>query len=367
VDGQAPNELQAFPPASDPVGAFARPATPATNNTPPLPSYAGGSVPSSNKGASTPPAVDPTREYVVTPAQGPWMICVTYYTGPDAPAMAVQLVQELRNNYKLPAYIFNYGAEERRKEMERVAQLVQKQREGLKQMNLAPDATTKIRVRHMRIEEQCGVLVGGYKEIEAAKRAVDAIRKLPTPDANHVKLHEMFIVGPKGNGEKVAVNPFTHSFVARNPTVPAERPATQDTMDVAALAKLNACEPLSLLQCSKRYTLAITQLQTPTIVQPQAASGSFLESLGFGSKGGSQEDAAAKSAHNFAEALRKVNQEAYVLHTKYSSIVTVGGYDSAEDPRLKHDQERLNTFLNSLHLQQWVRLFPQPMPMAVPR
>jgi len=360
-DGQAPGELLAFPPGGDPVGSFTPPGA-----TQPMPLYLGGNPPLNNPSAA-PPAPDLTQPYLVTTALGPWMVCVTCYVGSEAPAMAVQLVQELRGTYKLPAFLFNHGAEERRKEMERVMEIVRKQREYLKQMNAPLDATTKIRVPHMHIEEQCAVLVGGYKDMEAAKRQLDAIKKLPPPDAKRIKMDEMFIVTPKGS-QKVPVNPFTHSLVVRNPTVPAESAPNQADMDLAFLKKLNAGEPLSLLQCPKKYTLAICQFQRATVVESRTTSSSFLDSLGLGSHGVAHEDAEAQRAHQFAGQLRsKMHLEAYALHTRFSSIVTVGSYDNPEDPRLKHDVERLNNFLNTSQLQQVVRLFPQPMPMAVPR
>jgi len=237
-------------------------------------------------------------------------------------------------------------------------------------MNVTPDPATKIRVPHMRIEEQCAVLVGGYKDIESARRALDAIKKLPPPDAQRIKLHEMFIVTPSGGGQKVPMNPFTHGFVVRNPSVEPERAPKQSDMDLAFLKKLNAGEPYSLLQCPKKYTLAISQLQTPTVVQSRETSSSFLESLGFGGKAAAHDDAAARSAHNFAEALRKLHEEAYVLHTRFSSVVTVGGYDDEKDPRLKHDVDRVNglmTKLTTLDRMQVIRLLPRPMPMEVPR
>lgn len=300
------------------------------------------------------------------------MVCIAYYSGPDAPADAVRLVQWLSSTYKkMPAYIFNHGAEERRKEMERRREAVRRQFEYLKKMNVTPDPSMKIRVPHMHVEEQCAVLIGGYKDMETARRALDAIKKLPPPDPQQVKAqHEMFIMTPEGGGQKVPVNPFLQGFVVRNPSLPPERPANQPGMDLALLQKLNAGEPYSLLQCPKKYTLAISQLQTPTVVQSKATSSSFLESLGFGSHPVAHEDAAAKSAHNLAEVLRRIHhQEAYVLHTRFSSIVTVGSYDSPDDPRLNHDIEQLNrllTTMTTLDRMQQVRLFPRPMPMAVP-
>jgi hypothetical protein len=365
---QAPSELRAFPSGSDPVGAF----SPAPSVSKPLPTgilRPDGVVYSTEQTLAAP---DVTAPYQVTPAHGPWMVCVAYYSGPEAPGDAVRLVQWLAGTYKVPAYIFNHGAEERRKEMERRREIARRQYEYIRQLNGEVDPSIKIRVPHMHVEEQCAVLIGGYKDMETARRALDQIKKLPPPDPKQVKTqHELFIMSPDGGGQKVPVNPFMQGFVVHNPSMPLERPTTQPDTDLAFLKKLNAGEPYSLLQCPKKYTLAISQLQMPTVVQSKATSSTFMESLGFGSHAVAHQDAAALSAHNLAEVLRKIHhQEAYVLHYRFSSIVTVGSYDSADDPRLTHDIEQLNrllTNLTTLDRMQQVRLFPRPMPMAVPR
>ncbi len=55
-------------------------------------------------------AADINQDIHVTPAQGPWLILIQNYVGPEAPVMARQLVTELRNTYKLNAYTFNFSA-----------------------------------------------------------------------------------------------------------------------------------------------------------------------------------------------------------------------------------------------------------------
>jgi hypothetical protein len=61
-----------------------------------------------------------------------------------------------------------------------------------------------------------------------------------------------------------------------------------------------------------------------------------------------------------------VKLEAYVLHSKFSSTVTVGSYDSPDDPALKAMQETLATRFNQ-HPFTMVQFFHRPVPMAVPR
>ena len=64
---------------------------------------------------ATPP-VDINQDLAVTKELGPWMIFIHSYSGPDAPTLARTMALELRTTHKLPAYVFNYVAEEKRKE-----------------------------------------------------------------------------------------------------------------------------------------------------------------------------------------------------------------------------------------------------------
>jgi hypothetical protein len=316
---------------------------------------------------------DPNQDILVTPGLGPWMISITSYTGPDAPFMARQLVIELRDAarpYRLPAYVDNYGAKERQKEYDRVKGLIDEQRKFFQDNNQPMDQP--VRVRYTRIDEQCGVLVGGYANENQARRELDRIRKLPQLDPNRVQLHaSMTGTFDPGNPNRVDetgrsyINPFQQAFLVRNPTIEVQRPSEWDQLDVRTLKKLNSEEQYSLFKCPRPITLAITQFQTPTIVQPKSAAGAFLENLGFGKKSEQQQvDGAALSAHNLAEVLTKnCGLKAYVLHTQYSSVVTVDEFDSENDPRLAEMQRLLATRLRLGDIP----LFSPPMPMQVPR
>lgn len=319
---------------------------------------------------------DINQDIHVTKEQGPWLIMVQAYTGPEAPIMARQMVTELRTAYKLPAYTFNYGADEKRKEYERVKAVVDKQKEYLAKMGLPLDQP--IRIRTMHIEEQVGVLVGGYASEDAAKNAlINGIRKLKPPDPNKVMLDKKFYYeeGKKKDvkAEMVCVDPFQRAFVVHNPTIKQERPADWDKLDMGLLQKLNAGETFSLLNSKKPFTLAVKDFQTPTIVQTKNSAGSFLENLTLGAKMGQRVDAAATSAHNLAELLRKAKLDAYVLHTKYTSIVCVGAYDSLDDPSLR----TMANLIESKVMPQISQLFPPPpnqaavqarvVPMQVPK
>jgi hypothetical protein len=319
------------------------------------------------------PQEDPdiNRDLLVTPEAGAWMVYIHSYEEAKGPSLARALAVELRENYRLPAFVWNYGDDERKAELERVRQEMERRRQALRQAGLSADVP--MRVPHMKIRVQCAVLLGGYKDMESARRDVEQrIKKLKPLDAVRFKLPDMFIIGPTDNGhengQRAAVNPFLKAFPVRNPSLgKSGQPAERDMLDLAVLQRLNADESYSLLNCRKPWTLAVKQFQMPTVVESRATPPGFWQKMGLGGSSATK-DAAKMNAHNLAELLRNGGWEAYVLHTRFASVVTVKGYDSKDDPRIVHDQEalyKLNQKMQNvpgLNLQ----LFPVARPMEVP-
>lgn len=308
-----------------------------------------------------PAAAGPSTAYPITPEAGKWLICAASFTGPQAGQLANELAGVIRQNYKLPAYVFDRGGDERRKQEEEIAR-VRELTGG------------QGRVRRVRIEEQFAVLVGGYPDMESARKALDDFKKLPTPPEKFcdkgILQREGTKDGQKGVWiEEVLYSPFRTSFVVHNPTLPKEQ--IDKGNDFAFLKQLNADESFSLLKCPKPWTLAVQTFYGGCVVQPHNKSSKFLDLLPFGKKEGEQLNAAALQAHELANALRqmKINGippfEAYVLHTRNCSIVTIGAYDSPDDERMMNDYQ----LLSKMKLQQGAggQIIPKPMPMPVPR
>jgi hypothetical protein len=269
---------------------------------------------------------DPAKKYEVTPSTGLWMICAASYTGDNAGDKANDMVLDIRRNFNLPAYVFNHGAEERRKQQEEIDRI----------RKLCPGG----RVRVHRVEEQFAVLVGGYKDMESARKALDGFKKLKPTNPKLVEYfdrqREAEKDGKKGiMTETVVVNPFTNSFVVRNPSVPLEQVQQDDGEDLKLLRKWNEDEPYSIFKCRKPWTLAVAVFQTPGAIQSQnMKSSSFLDKL-FGDSAGERLNAGALNAHNLAELLRTQKKlEAYVFHTRNNSDVCIGSYDRRYDPQL---------------------------------
>src|SRR5262249_47021190 len=94
------------------------------------------------------------NDIVVTKELGPWMILVISYAGPEGPMRARKMVAELRTTYKLPAFVYNYGREEKLKELERIQEQIQKQKEALDKAQQATGLAVEqpIHVRHTKID-----------------------------------------------------------------------------------------------------------------------------------------------------------------------------------------------------------------------
>src|SRR5205823_3313153 len=160
-----------------------------------------------------------------------------------------------------------------------------------------------------RIEDQYAVLVGGYKDEDAAYKAVQQIRKLPPPSE---KLMDQTAKGVISGDEvrpasekAVYINPFRSAFPVRNPSIPAEKPATNDKPD-ERLKKYNAGESYSLLKNPKPWTLAIKKYHGAAAVKQDYADRPLVQKLLSPSDAGRLLNASEKEAHALADWLRKL-------------------------------------------------------------
>jgi hypothetical protein len=333
------------------VGAFS-PGMPAfPGNVPQLPDFQ--------------PKPDPNQDLFVTPAQGPWLICVNCYSGPESPPVAREMVMELRQRYKLPAFVFSKGDEERRAEFERIKKIVEDYHKLCLEKNLTPDPHMRVKTR--RIESEYAVLVGNYPDADAARRDLERIRKLdfhsldpklcPLGLVPELDNPDPFKVDKKKIVNTKQMSPFANAFVVHNPAIKQQqRPADWDKLDMAVLKNLNSAENYSLLNCKKQYTLIVKQFPLPAETRSMK-DGTLLGKINpFAHK--SDIDIPGQNAHKMAELLHKVTRlDAFVLHTKYASMVTVGAFDRLDDPALLATQEMLRNQYK----------IPLPVPMAVPR
>ncbi len=309
-------------------------------------------------------------EYEITPAAGPFAICAAGFTGEDAGARAHDLAVAVRQTYKLPAYTFFVNRKERQERQAKINEIRQ----------LTPEVDRR-KIRGTRVENEYAVLIGGYQDFDAASKGVKELKKRVQADIASDNITVGWLrfvttvsvggkVGPDGKevpGEKRLDHPLMHAFATRNPTVPMDKAAVDNKPD-PFLKKLNEDEQYSLLKCRKPWTLAIKEFQGPaTLAGSQSDSSTFLEKLGVGKSSRDVLTASALQAHEVAKVLRDYPQlklEAYVLHTRHSSVVCVGGYDSIDDPKLQQMQRELTKLkFNGAKFD----FFKQPLPMQVPQ
>src|SRR5262249_1555766 len=149
-------------------------------------------------------------EYVLTPQAGPYVICAKGYTGPSDPdptrklpnarTLANQLVLHLRR-HGYPAYIYDYSEEERRMARELLEE----------RYKAAPELAKR---RKINVQDNVGVLIGGYADLESASKDVPKIKKLPWDDIDKKSTD---IVPDNSDGKLYQMSPYAHAFATRNP------------------------------------------------------------------------------------------------------------------------------------------------------
>ena len=314
----------------------------------------------SGAGAQPQPQSAPASDCTITPAAGLWMICAASYSGPDAPELSRQMAAQIRSRYGIPAYCFNHADEERKKQKEMLDQ-------AQKLHSIVP-----MRRRTIRVEEQCAVLVGGYPDLETARKVLEKIKNEKAPELKLASGRStqdiVFTPDEDGKTKSWAVNPFQNAFVSRNPSLPVQSSAKVDPL----WWKLNQEEQYSLLENPRNWTLVVKGYggaRTMTAQATQTGTG-FLDKIWSGqAKQGDTLDATAAQAHELARVLRQLNFEAYVLHTRTSSIVTVGSFTENAGPEVERIRQQLKALKDRLAQtkQDPFQLYQYPNPMPVPR
>jgi hypothetical protein len=323
---------------------------------------------------------DPQKDYPIDPGAGAYVVVAATYKGPDAGDLARQLVYHLRRDHNLPAY-FNYNhADANRTQLEA-------DKQHWKQEH------PEIPFRHdpVVLEDQYTVLIGGFDSFTAASDFVKTLRNeklFPLPPLKVSSGRSAFdtvynyktdpktgnfVVDPKTGERQIVqafrVSPYASSFASRNPALGAASKAADPFLKV-----LNAEEDYSLFKCSSPWTMAVQSYSgnasyvpiTKKAAQQPSMIGAFVEKLWGGDNKPTVEPAlngAAAQAHETAEVLRKFGFEAYVLHTRHASIVTVGGFNGPADPAMVGVANRLA----ELKLIDQLHLLKNPTSCEVPR
>ena len=273
--------------------------------------------------------------------------------GDNAFQMAFDCVSELRTQNRLPAY-FHYRDEARKREEERLAAQREQRWAFYQQYGVEPPAWAHVK-KVLHVEDQYAVLIAApaFKDIDTARKALDALRKLKPPSDR--LLHQQFVapdVAKPNQSEmrRAAENPFLSAFVVPNPAAPKLKanPA-EERKEEFSLRDWNAGETLSAVhKIPGKWTLVVKSYRGASRFVSQSQERSTVERGSQGGRQGNLSEANARSAHQLAEILRnpQLNFESYALHMPGMSIVTVGAFDNKDDVRMT----AVITQIGKLHL-----------------
>jgi hypothetical protein len=244
---------------------------------------------------------------------------------------ASELVYELRK-HKIPAYTFSLDSKV--ETVETVDRLGE------------PDK----RIYAAQWGSVC-VLAGNYESIDASESNSNASARKSAEIARATlkwlkEFEPEFLSGGKANGIGLVSlenggnyrvtpgqqGPLAGAFFTTNPLRSAEdlRAISPERIDL--LTKLNAGGDCSLYENKAKYTLIVASFfgSSATIGGSRTASEEFNQVTA------TKEPLvqAAQDAWELARYMRQLKFDAYVWHDQYKSVVTVGSFDTTDDPRI---------------------------------
>jgi hypothetical protein len=276
------------------------------------------------------------KHYKLTKRHGPWMIMVASFLPPPddnrgegmtPEEAAQQLVYELRLHH-IPSYVF-------------------KQEEVEEEVNVYGRRT--LTAHKAKVRAWAGgicVLAGNYPASNdpVAKSTLKYIKEFQPEFLSDVEAAQPAFLGgeikrSKSGGifrtTKDRKGPLSGAFLTTNPLLTDEELALRSHDPF--LLKLNSGSEYSLLSNPGRYTVIVATFQghTTTNLAGQTADENAFEKINV------PLSEAGERAWELCSGLRHARSlgydkefEAYVYHDRYSSIVTVGSFDSKDDPRI---------------------------------
>jgi len=267
---------------------------------------------------------DSKKTYKLSQDDGPWLILAATFSGDGAEDQARDLVLELRQRYKWPAYIHKMEFD------------LDDDLGGRNVDQLGRPAKWRYQ-RGSEIEE-IAVLVGNFASIDdpEAKETLKQI-KFAQPDCldlNKTKRTNQSLAAFRFIQQKMLRSganrrrgPMGHAFMVPNPMRKGQ--FSNESVD-AFVVKMNEGLEHSLLKCPGKYTVQVAHFAGKVVVDQDE-----IRKIQRGEKQMTESrlDEAADMAHRLTEALRQKGYEAYEFHTRQASIVTIGSFDSVGTPR----------------------------------
>lgn len=320
--------------------------------------------------AQEPPAADTFQadpELLLSARQGPYMIYVCSFRGDNAGPLAQDLARELRTQHKLSAFL-----------LRRVDEDAAADRDRIRQEQMQKPGGSLRAGRKVRVLEDWAVLVGNYRDLDAAAADLKRIKQVEKPRNLNIfnelqvlsnPLAERSRSGKTAESQKLQetrIETFRKAFATRNPLAP--KAAVAKGEDASKLQALNQYEKRSLSRCKAPYTLVVMEFRGPVDVSEDKPS-IFDQKAFAGSRSPYGPDKnhlehAVLLAERLADQLSDNGKgyEAYLLHTSRSTMVTIGGFQSQDDPELKKAMQAL-----AGQNVGGIQLLKNPYPCQVPK
>lgn len=277
------------------------------------------------------------KKYKLTKQHGPWMIMVASFSTPPPDRLgegltpeeaAAELVFELRRS-GIPAYAFS--------QQDIVDNVATTDRLGRERMR-----------RYVSQKGSVCVLAGNYGSSteHKAQATLSWIKKYHPKFLQDVQADNGFIKKLQNGGlyrlTPGRPGPLSGALLTVNPFLSPEEAQSQQRDPL--LIKLNAGHDFSLTENPRKYTIVVASFHGRSLTQ--VADQKFEDRQKQFKISGSLGEA-GDNAWQMVRLLRQggfnitnpgaqgKTFEAYVYHDRYRSIVTVGGFDSPEDPRIR--------------------------------
>ncbi|WP_286177895.1 hypothetical protein [Stieleria mannarensis] len=321
--------------------------------------------------------IDQADSFLLSEEDGPWLLLATTFVGEDAKDRAQRAAVEIRNELRLPAFIykeeFNFtgtaGQDTATGRRARYANPHQYQAYAV----LVGEYDS---VNHESIDEDLDRLKSADLDVFRDPDDVAAEYNTDSPASMIKAFGEQLFKTRKGRGR----NPMAAAFVTRNPLLP-ESFFQQPEVD-SFVKQLNEGLDYSLLEADGKFTV---------VVRTFNACGTILGAKNQDKFKPSEERMAkfARQAAKMVKELRKQGEEAYQYHDRDRSVVTIGSFDSLGrelpgggfqyEPEIRRLMQQYSA-LNASHAKHvpgrqgvaanHVAMIPfdvQPTPIAIPK
>lgn len=321
--------------------------------------------------------IDEADSFILTEEDGPWLLLATTFVGEDAKDRAQRTAIEIRNELRLPAFIYQEkfdftgtaGQDNATGRRARYANPHQYQAYAV----LVGEYDS---VNHESIDKDLSRLKSADLDVFRDPDDVAAEYNTSSPAAMVKAFGEQLFKSRKGRGR----NPMAAAFVTRNPLLP-ETFFQQPEVD-SFVKQLNEGTEYSLLEADGKFTV---------VVRTFNACGTIIGAKNQDEFKPSEERMAkfARQADKMVQELRKQGEEAYQYHDRERSVVTIGSFDSLGretpgggfqyEPEIRRLMEQYSA-LNASRAQRvpgrqgvaanHIAMIPfdvQPTPIAIPK